>query len=311
MDIRLVGIPLQDGSRRLGCEMGPSSYRAAGIASVLRELGHRVEDIGNIMPVIKPGGAKSQAQHPNQALYKLPQICDWVEVISERAYQERCRGFPIFMGGDHAMSAGTVAGVARYAEEIGRPLFVLWLDAHTDFHTLETTQSGNIHGTPVAYFSGQGQFSPPFPPLSVTVPLENICFLGIRSVDADERKMLQQTPVTIYDMRAIDESSVSVLLGRFLEQVKAANGVLHVSLDVDFLDPSIAPAVGTTVPGGATFREAHLIMEMVCDSELCISLDLAELNPFLDERGKTAILMMDLAASLFGRRVIDRINRSH
>jgi len=306
MDIRLVGIPLQEGSRRLGCEMGPSAYRAAGIATALVELGHQVEDIGNITPRVK-----SQAHHANQALYKLPQICDWVEVISERAYQERKQGFPIFMGGDHAMSAGTVAGIARYVKEIGRPLFILWLDAHTDFHTLDTTQSGNIHGTPVAYFSGQGQFSPPFPSLPVTVPLENICFMGIRSVDADERRMLKQTPVTIYDMRAIDESGVSVLLGRFLEQVKAVNGVLHVSLDVDFLDPAIAPAVGTTVPGGATFREAHLIMEMVCDSELCISLDLAELNPFLDERGKTAILMMDLAASLFGRRVIDRINRSH
>jgi len=306
MDIRLIGIPLQDGSRRLGCEMGPSSYRAAGIVETLSELGHNIEDVGNITPQMR-----SKARHSNQALYKLPQICDWVEVISERAYQERKLGFPVFMGGDHAMSAGTVAGIARYAQEIGRPLFVLWLDAHTDFHTLDTTKSGNIHGTPVAYFSGQGQFSPPFPPLPVTVPLENICFLGIRSVDADEREMLKKTPVTLYDMRAIDESSVSTLLKKFLDQVKAANGVLHVSLDVDFLDPAIAPAVGTTVPGGATFREAHLIMEMVCDSELCISLDLAELNPFLDERGKTAILMMDLAASLFGRRVIDRINRSH
>jgi len=306
MDIRLVGIPLQDGSRRLGCEMGPSAYRAAGIAETLADLGHQIADIGNIVPV-----AKSQAQHTNPALYKLPQICDWVEVVAECAYQTRKQGFPVFMGGDHAMSAGTVAGIARYAREIDRPLFVLWLDAHTDFHTLETTKSGNLHGTPVAYFTSQGKFSPPFPPLSVSVALENICFLGIRSVDEDERIMLKKTPVTLYDMRAIDEMGVSVSLQRFLTKVKAANGVLHVSLDVDFLDPSIAPAVGTTVPGGATFREAHLIMEMLCDSGLCISLDLAELNPFLDERGKTAILMMDLAASLFGRRVIDRMNRSY
>jgi len=306
MDIRLIGIPLQEGSRRLGCEMGPSAYRAAGIAAVLEELGHKVIDTGNLEPQ-----AKSQAIHANEALYKLPQICDWVEVITERAYQERCKGFPIFMGGDHAMSAGTVAGIARWAQESSRPFFVLWLDAHTDFHTLTTTKSGNIHGTPVAYFTAQGEFSPPFPPLRVAVPLENICFMGIRSVDEDEREMLKQTPVTLYDMRAIDEEGVSRLLKRFLDQVRAVNGVLHVSLDVDFLDPSIAPAVGTTVPGGATFREAHLIMEMLYDSDLCVSLDLAELNPFLDERGKTAILMMDLAASLFGRRVIDRVNRSH
>jgi len=306
MDIYLVGIPLQDGSRRLGCEMGPSAYRAAGIVETLTDLGHKVEDTGNIVPQ-----TKSQAVHSNPALYKLAQMCDWVEAIAEQAYQIRHRGFPVFMGGDHAMSAGSVAGIAKYAADINRPLFVLWLDAHTDFHTLETTKSGNIHGTPVAYFSGHGQFSPPFPPLSHAVPAENICFLGIRSVDEDERSMLKKTPVTLYDMRAIDESGVSVLLQRFLQRVEAVGGLLHVSLDVDFLDPSIAPAVGTTVPGGATFREAHLIMEMLCDSGLCISLDLAELNPFLDERGKTAILMMDLAASLFGRRVIDRINKSH
>jgi len=310
MEIRLIGIPLQEGSRRKGGEMGPSAYRAAGIAHALEELGHKVVDVGNLAPKEK-SGEQTQPLHPNQALYQLPQISNWVEVIAERAYQERKQGFPIFMGGDHAMSAGTVAGIARYAAESNRPLFVLWLDAHTDFHTLETTKSGNIHGTPVAYFSGQGQFFPYFPPLEVAVPLENICFMGIRSVDEDERATLKQVPVTIYDMRAIDEEGVSILLKRFLDKVKAANGLLHVSLDVDFLDPSIAPAVGTTVPGGATFREAHLIMEMICDSGLCISLDLAELNPFLDERGKTAILMMDLAASLFGRRVIDRVNRSH
>jgi len=314
MEIRLLGIPLQDGSRRMGCDMGPSAYRAAGIEGALSELGHKVEDVGNIMPppLSEPKSCPTpKLHHDNQTLYKLPQICDWTRLIAERAYQERLKGFPIFMGGDHAMSAGTVAGIARYAAQINKTLFVLWLDAHTDFHTLETTKSGNIHGTPVAYFSGQGQFSPPFPPLHSAVKLENICFLGIRSVDDDEREMLKKTPVTLYDMRAIDEEGVSVLLKHFLARVKAAQGVLHVSLDVDFLDPAIAPAVGTTVQGGATFREAHLIMEMLCDSELCISLDLAELNPFLDERGKTAILMMDLATSLMGRRVIDRVNRSH
>jgi len=310
MDIYLLGIPLQDGSRRLGCEMGPGAYRAAGIVETLSELGHVVEDLGNIVSQTR-SQTISQIGHTNQSLYKLAQMCDWVDIITQHAYQARRRGFPVFMGGDHAMSAGTVAGIAKYADEIKRPLFVLWLDAHTDFHTLDTTKSGNIHGTPVAYFTGHDQFSPPFPPLPVAVRAENICFMGIRSVDVGERNMLKKTPATLYDMRAIDESGVSVLLQRFLQRVEAANGVLHVSLDVDFLDPSIAPAVGTTVSGGATFREAHLIMEMLCDSGLCISLDLAELNPFLDERGKTAILMMDLAASLFGRRVIDRINQSY
>ncbi|AQS42251.1 MAG: Arginase [Candidatus Tokpelaia hoelldobleri] len=305
MDIRLTGIPLQDGSRRLGCDMGPSAYRAAGIVETLASLGHTVTDTGNITPDFH-----SKASHPNRQLYHLPQVHDWIAAIAARAYEEAGKGFPIFMGGDHLMSAGTVAGVKRHADDKGRPLFVLWLDAHSDFHTLDTTTSGNLHGTPVAYFSGQKGFKDYYPPLASPVPLENICLFGIRSVDHEERLALNKTAVSVCDMRKIDEMGVGALLMRFLERVERVKGMLHVSLDVDFLDPLIAPAVGTTVPGGATFREAHLIMEMLCDSGLVTSLDLAELNPFLDERGKTAVLMMDLAASLMGRRVIDRVTRA-
>ncbi|UXM95138.1 arginase [Bartonella sp. HY329] len=306
MDIRLIGVGIQDGSRRLGCEMGPSAYRAAGIVKALEDLGHNVIDTGNITPTYQ-----SKLHHPNKEIYHLPQVHDWIDVIAERAYQERMQGFPIFMGGDHALSAGSVVGMQRYALEIGKPLFVLWLDAHTDFHTLDSTKSGNLHGTPVAYLSGQKGFEGYYPALAHPVPLKNFCLFGIRSVDSDERIALNKTPITICDMRNIDEFGVSVLLRRFLERVEQAKGILHVSLDVDFLDPSVAPAVGTTVPGGATFREAHLIMELLSDSKLVSSLDLVELNPFLDERGKTATLMMDLAASLMGRRVIDRVTRSY
>lgn len=306
MDIRLVGFPIDDGTRRLGCDMGPSAYRAAGIVETLKGLGHNVTDIGNIVPKIKP-----VAQHANDKIYHLAEVSAWIETITATAHEEAKKGFPIFMGGDHAMSAGTVAGIKRHADELGRPLFVLWLDAHTDFHTLETTQSGNLHGTSVAYFTGQKGFSSYYPELTSRVPTTNICYFGIRSVDKEERIALNKTTARIVDMRDIDEMGVGVLLSRFLEYVEAAKGILHVSLDVDFLDPSIAPAVGTTVQGGATFREAHLIMEMLCDSGLVHSLDLAELNPFLDERGRTATLMMDLAASLFGRRVIDRITRNY
>lgn len=306
MDIRLVGVPMQDGARRLGCDMGPSAYRAAGIVHTLENLGHNVIDTGNISPLIK-----SKLAHPNPDLYHLSEVHDWLETIGERAYLERQQGFPIFMGGDHALSAGTIVGMQRYAQDIGKPLFVLWLDAHSDFHTLESTKSGNLHGTPMAYISGQKGFEGYFPRLSDPVPLKNICLFGIRSVDGGERVALNKTPITICDMRNIDEFGVSVLLRRFLERVEQAKGILHVSLDVDFLDPSIAPAVGTTVPGGATFREAHLVMELLSDSKLVTCLDLVELNPFLDERGKTAILMMDLAASLMGRRVIDRVTRNY
>lgn len=305
MRCRLIGAPLQIGAGQLGCEMGPSALRVAGLGRALEELGHEVIDCGNVVP-----GPFPEITHPNPAVHHLPETVAWVTALEDAAYRESADAMPVFMGGDHAISAGSVPGLARRAAENGRPLFVLWLDAHTDFHTLETTKSGNLHGTPVAYYSGRESFSGYFPPLANPVPYENICMIGIRSVDPEERAALRQHPITVHDMRAIDEHGVAVLLREFLKRVEAANGMLHVSLDVDFLDPSIAPAVGTTVPGGATFREAHLVMEMLHDSGLVTSLDLVELNPFLDERGRTATLMVDLTASLMGRSVMDRPTRA-
>lgn len=215
----------------------------------------------------------------------------------------------MFLGGDHAMSLGTVSGVASHAADVGRPLFVLWLDAHPDMHSPVTSSSGNLHGTPIAYVTGRPGFDG-FAPVTAPVPAGNICFIGLRSVDPPEASAIASAGMTAIDMRQIDERGIAQPLAEFLARVKAAGGMLHVSLDVDFLDPSIAPAVGTTVPGGATYREAHLVMEMLHDSGLVTSLDLVELNPFLDERGRTASLMVDLAASLFGRRVFDRPTHS-
>lgn len=305
MDVRLIGVPLQEGASRLGCEMGPSALRVAGIAEALTALGHHVIDRGNVVPA-----ACRPLIHPNRAIHHLPEVAGWIEALSEAALRESEGAMPVFMGGDHALSAGTVRGMAARAAQMNRPLFVLWLDAHTDFHTLDTTESGNLHGTPVAYFTGQSGFSGYFPPVPHPVPAENVCMLGIRSADPAERDAIRRTAATVHDMRAVDEHGVGVLMRAFLEKVQAANGLLHVSLDVDFLDPAIAPAVGTTVPGGATFREAHLVMEMLHDSGLVASLDLVELNPFLDERGRTALLMVDLAASLMGRNVMDRPTRA-
>lgn len=305
MECRLIGVPLQIGAGQLGCEMGPSALRIAGLKSALEELGHSVIDVGNITP-----SPLREFAHPNPAVHHLSETVAWTETLMEVAYRESEAAMPIFLGGDHAISAGSVVGIARRAAELSRPLFVLWLDAHTDYHTLETTRSGNLHGTPVAYYSGRHGFEGYFPPVSNPVDPKNICMIGIRSVDPAESIALDESGVTIHDMRMIDEHGVAVLLREFLARVEAANGLLHVSLDVDFLDPSIAPAVGTTVPGGATFREAHLVMEMLCDSGLVSSLDLVELNPFLDERGRTARLMVDLTASLMGKRVMDRPTRA-
>ena len=238
----------------------------------------------------------------------MEETIGWTKNLAKTAHSAITDAVPIFLGGDHALSLGSISGVTRYATAQGRPQFVLWLDAHSDFHTLETSTSGNLHGTPLAYLTGRDGF-PGFPELHTPIPQENVCMLGLRSIDRPELDALASSRISRHDMREIDEHGIAQPLSQFLTRVAAAGGMLHVSLDVDFLDPSVAPAVGTTVPGGATVREAHLVMEMLHDSGLMTSLDLVELNPFLDERGKTALLMVDLAASAFGRRVFDRPTR--
>ncbi|WP_300067263.1 arginase [uncultured Ruegeria sp.] len=301
-DIILIGAPMDAGKRRQGCRMGPDAYRVAGLQNALTDLGHTVADRGNVHP--------EDVDVPEHShLYSLPECIGWTRALSKAAQDAAPNGVPIFMGGDHALSMGTVAGMAAHAKQIGRPLFVLWLDAHSDFHTPNSTGSGNLHGTPVAYFTGQSGFDA-FPPLPDVVPTDRVGMIGLRSVDPAERAELEQERAMLADMRSIDENGIKAPLMAFLDRVKAENGILHVSLDVDFLDPAVAPAVGTTVPGGATEREAHLAMELLHESGLVCSLDLVELNPFLDERGRTAKLMVDLAASLMGRRIFDRPTRS-
>jgi len=298
---QIVGAPVQTGASQPGCLMGPAALRTAGIGEVLTSLGWQVNDRGDLVNV-----PANVAAHPNSVIHNLAETVGWTQILTDAAYQAaRNSDFPIFLGGDHSLSAGTVAGVAQYAADLGKPLFVLWLDAHPDLHTPDSTDSGNLHGTPVAYFTGQQGFES-FPPLQAKVDPQNITMMGIRSVDPAESARIDKLGINVFDMRAIDELGVAKPLAEFLARVRSQNGHLHVSFDVDFLDPSIAPAVGTTVPGGATFREAHLIMEMLHDSGLVTSLDLVELNPFLDERGRTAHLLCDLTASLFGRRVLDR-----
>ncbi|MCT8160498.1 arginase [Pseudoruegeria sp. SHC-113] len=300
----LIGAPVDSGKRRKGCLMGPDAYRTAGLAEALSDLEHGVRDLGNLAP-----SPASPAPAANPAVHELATTVGWTQSLMDTAQTAMGEGFPIFLGGDHSLSLGSVAGVAAHAKAQGRPLFVLWLDAHTDYHTPDTTDSGNLHGTPLGYVTGREGFAA-FPPLPATVPGENICLMGIRSVDRAENAALQGSGMTVHDMRDIDENGIARPLAAFLDRVRAANGMLHVSLDVDFLDPAVAPAVGTTVPGGATVREAHLVMEHLHDSGLVCSLDLVELNPFLDERGRTAKLMVDLAASLMGRTVFDRPTRS-
>jgi arginase len=300
----LIGAPIDSGQQRPGCLMGPAAYRVAGLAQALRSLGHTVEDRGDLSL-----GDLPQVTPANPLVHCLPETLGWTERLAAAAGDAMQAGFPVILGGDHSLALGSVAGVAAYAQRIDRPLFLLWLDAHSDFHTPMTTTSGNLHGTPVAYIAGRAGFDE-FPAFPAPLPADRICLYGIRSVDPAEHAALLEHDIAIKDMRVLDEHGIVAPLRAFLDRVRAENGLLHVSLDVDFLDPSIAPAVGTTVPGGTTFREAHLVMELLHESGLVTSLDLVELNPFLDERGKTARLMVDLVASLMGRKVFDRPTRS-
>ncbi|WP_317054834.1 arginase [Roseovarius rhodophyticola] len=296
----LVGAPVDSGKKRAGCLMGPDAYRVAGLTTALEDLDLDVQDWGNVAaePADVPA---SLPQH----IFEPALTIGWTTALIDATERAMAEGLPVFLGGDHSLSLGTVVGAANHAAKTGKPQFVLWLDAHTDFHTPQTTASGNMHGTPLGYASGREGFGG-FPEVRNPVPFGNICFLGLRSVDPDERLFLQDTDALCHDMRTIDEKGIARPLAAFLDDVARAGGALHVSLDVDFLDPTYAPAVGTTVPGGATIREAHLVMEMICDSGLMTSLDLVELNPHLDERGRTAQVMVDLAASALGRRVFDR-----
>ena len=301
--IALLGVPIEIGAAQAGTLMGPDALRTAGIARLLEQLEFCVEDFGN---VARPMVASDGPPPANTKYYD--EVKSWIRLLSERAYSlARSGAVPIFMGGDHSLSMGSVNGVARHWQEAGRPLFVLWLDAHADYNTPDTTETGNMHGMSAAFLCGEpglDQLLGNQPRASITP--DQLDLFGIRSIDPLEKKLVHSRRVAIADMRAIDEFGVGVLIRRVIERVKAKNGVLHLSFDVDFLDPAVAPGVGTTVPGGATYREAHLVMELLHDSGLVRSVDIVELNPFLDERGRTARVVVELLGSLFGLQITDR-----
>jgi arginase len=299
--ITILGVPVEVGAGVAGCAMGPAMLRTAGIARMLKELGQDVVDRGDLSlphPLLHPRPPDGRARH-------FGEVSAWARLLARETYAVmREARLPVVLGGDHSLAMGSVGGVARYAAEAGRELFVLWLDAHSDYNTPKTSPSGNMHGMPVAMLSGEPGFEAMFgdEPRG-HVPPSRVHLFGIRSIDADERRLLQARGVDVVDMRRLDEDGFALSIRRIIDHVRAAGGLLHVSLDVDFLDPTIAPGVGTAVPGGSTYREAHLVMELLYESGLSPSLDLVELNPFLDERGKSALLLVDLTASLFGRQV--------
>ncbi|WP_332691869.1 arginase [Devosia sp.] len=302
--IELFGIPSDAGASCRGTGMGPEAMRVAGVMETLATLGHKVTDRGDITwDGGSAGGTPWRLSSERQA-----EVLAIARQSSAHALAALSAGrLPMFVGGDHSLSMGSISGVARHCAAIGKPLFVLWVDAHGDFNTPATSESGNIHGMPLALLCGEPDFGPEYDgDWRGLVDPTRVTIFGARSIDRPERQLLGRRGVDVIDMRRIDESGVVALMREMLACVAAAGGHLHVSLDVDAIDPAIAPGAGTPVAGGLTFREAHLVMEMIHDSGTMGSLDIVELNPYLDQAGMSARLLVDLAASLFGRQIMPR-----
>ena len=299
--VSLIGAPTDIGAGMRGASMGPEAMRVAGLQPALEGHGVDVTDLGNL------SGPANPWLPPVDGYRHLDEVVAWNRSVHEAVYGELQRGqLPILLGGDHCLGIGSISAVARHCRESGQKLRVLWLDAHADFNTSVLTPSGNIHGMPVACLCGHGpqaliELGGVVPAISPKVVRQ----IGIRSVDAGEKRFVHQAGLEVFDMRYIDEMGMRQAMELALATLDTRTH-LHVSFDVDFLDPEIAPGVGTTVPGGPTYREAQLCMEMIADCGRLASLDVMELNPALDQRNKTAALAVDLIESLFGKSTLMR-----
>ena len=300
--VSLIGAPTDIGAGHRGASMGPEALRVAGIAEALRKRGLDVVDRGNVAGPFNPW-------QPPQAGYRhLAEVVEWNRAVMQAVAAELAIDrLPILLGGDHCLAIGTIGAVARHCRENGKRLRVLWLDAHADFNTSTITPSGNIHGMPVSCLCGYGPQE--LTTLAGAAPMldkDAIRQIGIRSVDEGEKKFVHDVGLDIYDMRYIDEIGMRRAMEEALDGVDA-NTHVHVSFDVDFLDPAIAPGVGTRVRGGPGYREAQLVMEMIADTGRLGSLDIVELNPAFDKRNQTGKLAVDLVESLFGKSTLMRV----
>jgi arginase len=296
--LAIIGAPLDLGAGRRGVDMGPSAVRVAGLGKRLAALGYTVADLGNV-PVVQPEAVDDPG--PGDAKY-LPQIAASCERIAElvgRALADGRR--PIVLGGDHSIAAGTVAGVSRFAKKPG----LLWMDAHADMNTPQSSPSGNVHGMPLACCVGVGPeslvnllgFAP-------KVEAANVALVGLRDVDLVERGTVRDTGVRAFTMRDIDERGMRSVMDEAIAIATAGTTGFHLSLDMDFVDPAYAPGVGTPVRGGVTYREAHLAMEMICDSGKMLSMEVVEVNPVIDEVNRTADLAVELILSAMGKKIL-------
>jgi arginase len=300
--IRLIGVPLDLGASRRGVDMGPSAVRVAGLETRLEALGHQVTDGGNIGVAIAE--TKSAGEHNAKYLQEITETCTRAAEMVKDALEEGMT--PVILGGDHSVAAGSVSGVAEFYRKQKQKIGLLWIDAHADMNTPASSPSGNVHGMPLAALLGLGPeplanifgFSP-------KVQAENTVLIGVRDIDATEKENIKRAGVSeVYTMRDIDERGMRTVIEEALRAAGRGTAGYHVSLDMDWIDPEDAPGVGTPVRGGATYREAHLAMEIIADHGRMVSLEVVEVNPVIDEHNRTAELAVELISSAFGKKIL-------
>jgi len=299
--IRVIGVPLDLGQSRRGVDMGPSAVRVAGLEARLEALGHVVEDAGNIAVAIPE---QKKEGHPNaKYLKEIVATCTkHAELVLKTLEVGKT---PVVLGGDHSVAVGTVAGVSEFLRRQNQKLGLIWIDAHTDINTPESSPSGNVHGMPLAAIMGLGPpelanifgFSPKIAP-------ENCVLVGVRDIDAAEKENVRKAGIEVYTMRDIDERGMRAVMEDALRAAGRGTAGYHVSLDMDWVDPEDAPGVGTPVRGGATYREAHLAMEIIADHGRLTSFEIVEVNPVIDEHNQTADLAVELTLSVFGKKIL-------
>jgi arginase len=299
--IRIIGVPMDLGASRRGVDMGPSALRVAGLQARIKQLGHQVEDIGNIS--VKQPEEMSYGEKRAKYLAEIADACKDLAAMVEKSLEESM--LPVVLGGDHSIAAGSLSGVAGYFRKKEKKIGLIWLDAHGDINTPESSPSGNVHGMPLAAAMGYGAtelvelqgFKPKVEP-------QNISLVGIRDLDAQEKKLAKKSGVHVFTMRDIDERGMREVMSDALKYAMDDTDGISVSLDMDFVDPSDAPGVGTPVRGGVTYREAHLALEMLADTEAMVSLEVVEINPVIDEHNRTALLGVELVLSGLGKKIL-------
>jgi arginase len=299
--IRIIGVPMDLGQSRRGVDMGPSALRVAGLQSRLKQLGHHVEDVGNV--VVKQAEEQPYGEKHAKYLSEIAEACRGLAALTESTLADGC--LPVVLGGDHSLAVGSFSGVAHFFRERSKKAGLLWLDAHADMNTPESSPSGNVHGMPLAALLGCG------PPELVElfdykpkVDPHNVVLVGARDLDPKERRLIRESGVHVFTMRDIDERGLREVMSDALRFASDDTDGVAVSLDMDFVDPVDAPGVGTPVRGGATYREAHLAMEMIADSDVLAALEIVEINPVIDEHNQTAALGVELILSALGKKIL-------